>query len=383
VEQVADRFALVMTGNELEATHGWWVRDFDVQSGKWYKFQARYEAINVALPRRSVIVRIERFNANGKMILRPEYPPTTSTADDGVNTIESVYEMPEGTRRVRIRLVLRWAPNATVKWRDVKLSEAEAPQPRPVRVATVRYRPGRRTTGPEENRELFGEMIDKAAENKPDIIVLGEGITVVDTGKGYVDVAEAVPGPTTEFLGRLSRKHDCYIVTTVYERDGKIAYNTGVMLGPDGKLVGKYRKTALPREEIKQGLMPGHEYPVFDTRFGKVGMMICWDVHFPIVARRLAINGAELICLPIWGGNETLAQARAIENQVHVITSSYNINIRSAIFDPFGEALAVATDEDPIAVADIDLSKRYLYPYIGNFKARIERERPPLDGERR
>ena len=68
------------------------------------------------------------------------------------------------------------------------------------------------------------------------------------------------------------------------ERDGHEVYNVSVMMGPDGEIAGKYRKVTLPREEIQQGISPGYEYPVFDTRFGKVGMMICFVVFFPEVA---------------------------------------------------------------------------------------------------
>jgi predicted amidohydrolase len=376
-----DALALAIAGSDNPSTYGWWARDYEVTAGRSYRFEVDCITADLALPRRSVLVRLTRFNANGKKIRQPEYPTVVALTGTGRTTVAGTYDMPDGSAHVRVEMILRWAPGGRVEWHNPRLIETESTQPRTVRIVTVRYRPGRRTAGPDENRKLFGEMIDKAALEKPDIIVLGEGITVVATGRPYVDVAEPVPGPTTTFLADRSRKHDCYIVAGVYERDGSLVHNTALLVGPEGKLVGKYRKTCLPREESRGGLVPGTEYPVFPTRFGKVGMMICWDVHFPEVARRLAINGAELICLPIWGGNEKLAQARAIENQVFVVTSSYNPNIRSAIFDPYGDALAVATDDDPIAVAEIDLNRQYLHPYLGDFKARIERERPPLDRE--
>ena len=85
--------------------------------------------------------------------------------------------------------------------------------------------------------------------------------------------------------------------------------HTSALIGPDGKLVGKYRKVTLPRGEIEAGITPGHDYPVFDTRFGKVGMMICYDGFFPEVARALTIKGAEVIAWPVWGCNPLLAVA--------------------------------------------------------------------------
>jgi predicted amidohydrolase len=95
-------------------------------------------------------------------------------------------------------------------------------------------------------------------------------------------------------------------VFSLIERAGHLLYNTAVLLGPDGRLVGKYRKVCLPREEIEAGVMPGDQYPVFPNRFGKVGLMICYDGFFPEPARELAKRGAEVIAWPAWGCNPLL-----------------------------------------------------------------------------
>ncbi|MBN1346433.1 MAG: carbon-nitrogen hydrolase family protein [Phycisphaerae bacterium] len=179
----------------------------------------------------------------------------------------------------------------------------------------------------------------------------------------------------------LPDRDDSRIVAGIYERVGKVVYNAGVMAGPDGELVGKYYKKCLPREEIEGGITPGGEYPVFDTRFGKVGVMICWDIHFPEVARRLAMNGAELILVPIWGGNELLLRARAVENQVYVATSSYDHKLRTAVWDRRGDPLAAATQPGEIALAEVDLNARTQWNWLGDFRARITRERPRREAE--
>jgi predicted amidohydrolase len=114
----------------------------------------------------------------------------------------------------------------------------------------------------------------------------------------------------------LAVKHDLYIVAGLLEREGPAIYNVAVLISPDGKVIGKYRKVTLPRGEIEAGITPGRDYPVFETRFGKVGMMICYDGFFPEVARALAIQGAEVIVWPVWGCNPLLASARACENHV-------------------------------------------------------------------
>ena len=76
------------------------------------------------------------------------------------------------------------------------------------------------------------------------------------------------------------------------EREGTAIYNTAVLIDRDGLLVGKYRKVNLPYDEFEDGITPGSDYPVFQTDFGKVGMMICWDSQFPDAARALAGGAA-------------------------------------------------------------------------------------------
>jgi predicted amidohydrolase len=199
---------------------------------------------------------------------------------------------------------------------------------------------------------------------------------VVGTGKPLAEVSETIPGPTTQTLGALAKKLNCYIVAGIYERVGKVVYNTAVMLGRDGKLAGKYRKTHLPREEVEAGLTPGDEYPVFDTDFGRVGLMICWDVQFPEPCRAMALQGAEVILLPIWGGSEVLARARAIENHVFLVTSSYDME--TVIVDPTGKVLAQADHNGkPIAAAELHLDRKIVQPWLGDMKTRTWRERRP------
>jgi predicted amidohydrolase len=91
----------------------------------------------------------------------------------------------------------------------------------------------------------------------------------------------------------------------------------------------------------------------------------------------LAFHGAEVILMPIWGGELTLAKARALENQVYLVSSSYSM--KSAIFGLDGEIIKEATSDSPIAVEEVDLSKRKYWPWLGDLKNRIRREMPPKE----
>src|SRR6266542_210849 len=105
------------------------------------------------------------------------------------------------------------------------------------------------------------------------------------------------------------------------------------------------------REEVEAGLTPGSDYPVFRTDFGTVGLMICYDVFFADPARALATKGAEMILMLIWGGDQTLGKARAIENKVFLIASGYDYP--TYVMDPDGEILSLAQQQGAAAVATI------------------------------
>jgi predicted amidohydrolase len=247
-----------------------------------------------------------------------------------------------------------------------------APAPRKVTIAAVNYRP-RRSTGPEQNVREFLDLASKTAPPSTDILLFPEGMTVVGTTKKYADVAEAVPdGPTTRALADYARAHKTYIAAGLYERDGRAVYNTAVLIDRKGQLAGKYRKVYLPREEIEGGITPGNSYPVFKTDFGTVGLMICWDVHYADPARALALNGAEIVLMPIWGGNLTLTRARAIENHVFLATSGYDIP--AMVLDPKGEPIASTDANATAAVATVDLNRRYEWEWLGEMRGRYMRE---------
>lgn len=376
VEQPGDRLGLAGRGDD--AVDGRWLRRVPVTAGKVYAFRAEYRARNVATPERSVLARVLWFDAADKQLGTAEYPLTSPHARaDGWTVQTGTYQSPARAAQAQLELHLRWAAGGEVVWRNAGLRETEPPAPRKVRLAAINHRP-RGGKSPGDNLAQFLPLIAEAARQKADVVCLPEGVTVAGTPKQYADVAEPVPGPSTRLLGEAARKHRLYVAAGIYERDGRAVYNTSVLLDREGNLAGKYRKVCLPREEIDGGLTPGKDYPVFDTDFGRVGMMICWDVHFPEVARGLAARGAEVILMPIWGGNETLARARAIENQLYLVASGYDF--RTAIYDKAGQPLATADRDPAVIVTEVDLNERLLWPWLGDWRARIWREGPAGTG---
>jgi predicted amidohydrolase len=362
------RAALALSGESRTGVFGGWQRTVaGIRAGGWYRFRACYRAVGLDYTPRQVVARLDWRDENGKRAGQPDYP--WKTAPDGEWTSVTLdAQAPADATQVSIQLLLLDAPRATIWWDEVLLEPAEAPAARRVTVAAVNLLP-RASADPVG--EFLG-LMERSLPAKADIALLPEGITVVGTGKKYADVAEPVPGPTTARLGEFARKRKLWIVAGVYEREERLVYNTAVLIDREGRLAGRYRKVYIPREELEGGITPGSDYPVFRTDFGAVGMMICWDSEYADPARALALRGAELILMPIWGGNTALSKARAIENHVFLAASGYDHP--TFILDPNGEVLSQAEKRGTIAVSEIDLNRRYPDPWLGDMRARFMKE---------
>jgi predicted amidohydrolase len=356
---------------------GWSRRISDIQSGKAYRFSAFYRAEHVPDERRSIVASLQWFDAAGKRLRKPDFILPTPTTGQWTRLEHWTYA-PEAAHSVVIQLGLRWSAVGTVYFDDVEFRLDPEPPQRVIQVASayLKMSPGE-TGSSAKSVERLCRLVDGSLPAGTDVLCLGEGVSVAGTGMKILDCAEPVPGgPTLQRLGELARKHHCYVVAGIYERKAAITHNTAILLDRDGKLVGTYRKTHLPHEEVEAGLVPGDIYPVFDTDFGRIGIMICWDIHFPEPARAMAMKGAELLLVPIWGGNETLARARAIENHVFLVTAGYDI--KTMILDPLGETLAEAAlnpAEPAIVSAQVRLDQKFFQPWLGNMKTRIWAER--------
>src|SRR5438132_1791495 len=194
----------------------------------------------------------------------------------------------------------------------------------------------------------------------------------------WYDIAEPVPGPTTELMATYAKKYKMAIVVPVYEREAAgVYYNTAAVYDADGSYLGKYRKNHIPHTSgfwEKYFFKPGNlGYPVFKTRYANVGVYICYDRHFPEGARLLGLNGAEIVFNPsatVAGLSEYLWE---LEQPAHAVANGYFIGAvnrvgeekpwsigefygKSYFCDPRGKIVAQASrDKDDVLVADLDL----------------------------
>ncbi len=262
---------------------------------------------------------------------------------------------------IHLSLYFKWAAG-TVRFRDVTITGVPLPPVRTARIVTTRLRPENPSTM-QKNLQLMQQTLDRIAAGveKPDLVLFSECLSARFDPRPKHELAEPLDGPTFQLLSRWSKANHCYTVTSLYEQAPEGIYNTAIIVGRQGELVGRYRKCNLTWSESRT-ILPGHDYPVFQLDFAKVGVEICWDAWFGEASRALRLNGAELILLPIAGDGivphrDHVWPARALENGVYLATSStfgsQDGLSCSRIYDPNGMKLAQATANHSFAWADL------------------------------
>ncbi|TAF97712.1 MAG: acyltransferase [Cytophagia bacterium] len=217
------------------------------------------------------------------------------------------------------------------------------------------------------------------------------------------NLGEAIPGPTTDTLGALAKELGVVIIASLFEKRAPGLYhNTTAVLNADGSYLGKYRKMHIPDDPgyyEKFYFTPGDVsssesgYRIFDTKFGKLGVLICWDQWYPEAARITSLMGAEILFYPTaigWDTNETdpaanqeqynawqtIQRSHAIANGVYVVSvnrvgqeAEQQFWGGSFVANPFGSLLYLASHhQEEVKVVEIDLNKtehyRTTWPYL-------------------
>jgi predicted amidohydrolase len=201
----------------------------------------------------------------------------------------------------------------------------------------------------------------------PECALTGYGF---DSRERGLKVAEAVPGPATKAVQAACRESRAWAVVGLLERDGPSLYNSAALVGPDG-VAGVYRKMHLPFLGIDRFTDKGDRgFPVFEAPFGRVGILICYDLSFPEAARVLKLGGAQVVVVPTnWPEAATVScehspPVRASENHVNVVTcnrtgeeAGFRFLGRSRMCDFAGRVLTVAGPGEEVVAAELDLAE--------------------------
>lgn len=264
------------------------------------------------------------------------------------------------------------------------------------------------TADVQANREKLAERIAQAASQGAELVVLQElhnSLYFCQTeNTDLFDLAEPIPGPSTEFYGALARQHGIVLITSLFERRAPGLYhNTAVVLEKDGSIAGKYRKMHIPDDPAyyeKFYFTPGDlGFEPIDTSVGRLGVQVCWDQWYPEGARLMALRGAQLLIYPTAIGYEssdtpeeqerqreawtTVQRGHAVANGLPVVavnrvgheadpsgqTRGIEFWGSSFVTGPQGEFLYRAPkDEEVVQIVDVDLKRsenvRRWWPFL-------------------
>jgi len=249
------------------------------------------------------------------------------------------------------------------------------------------------TADKESNIENARKAIEEAAREKAQVVALPECFVCPYSNACFPAYAEeAIGGPVSQMLSDAAKSNKVYLIGGSFpEKDHGKLYNTCLIYGPQGNLLGKHRKLHLfdidiPGEQTvweSDTLTAGDSFTVVETEFCKIGVAISYDIRFPELAMLYAKAGAKFIIYPalnIYTGPlhwELLQRIRAVDNQVYVSAVSpagiaadppsteYEILGQTSVIDPWGNVIASADNQPRTIYADIDMSE------VDKFRANI------------
>ncbi|MGW8246726.1 MAG: carbon-nitrogen hydrolase [Acidiferrobacterales bacterium] len=257
------------------------------------------------------------------------------------------------------------------------------------------------------NNERMASHIADAAAAGAQLVLLPElhGLPyfcqIEDTDN--FELAESIPGPTTDFLGGLAKQHKLVIVGSIFEkRAAGIYHNTAVVVDSDGSLAGRYRKMHIPDDPgyyEKFYFTPGDlGFEPIDTSVGRLGVLVCWDQWYPEAARAMALKGAEMLLYPTAIGYEpsdsqaeqqrqreswiTIQRSHAVANGLPVLSCN-RVGLEpdpagkgpgiqfwgnSFVAGPQGEVLIAAAEQEQLLIVEMDRQRtesvRRIWPFF-------------------
>jgi predicted amidohydrolase len=393
--------SLWLESNGSEGCYGGWELRFavDAREGDSFRFELQAEAFDVARGADALIAEAFWIGADD---VQRDWDPVFFTGGYPRPSYAVRLRCPAGATELRVRCGLRWSPTGSVRWHGWRLFPVDAPPPRLLRLGVATQQPAA-WTDMWANRDHYVAQCRRAGEAGIGLVCLPELIfTIGMPQKGPRDVVDAalpIPGDWLAPFQDVARAYRMGICFSTYERAGKrgeIVYNTAVLLGQDGELLGTYRKVHLALAEARNGVAAGHDFPVYDFHGINVGMLICMDSTPQESTRILARKGAEIMLMPIAGdfrANDWLPRGerrstwdrdrwrlvqRAHAFDSHLFTAvARNNTAGSNVTAPWGEILAFDDGTQGVVWADVDVDDRRRHPTGSTMQAVLWSMRRP------
>jgi len=319
---------LVMSGNGNDDCCGWIQSKFPMETGKTYRLRVVFKVSKDINPQFNLMFCCyadnHPYNNHGIFHFHK--------LDDGwIEGEDSFFVFGNGSATGDVRLLFRYSAQGEVCIKQVSLQECEPAAPRSVRLAATHGR---------GSVDKWAEAIDSAAADGVDLVLLPETFLEIDE-------SETMDGPSVRLMAEKSKEHGIYVAGSLHyldPTDGR-SYNAGMLFDRKGDLAGKYYKIHLHTPEATEmGLTPGLDSPVWETDFGTIGMIICYDGWFGDVTRLLALKGAEVVLWPAAGAYKGLIHARSADNGIIMLSST--LGTGASIFDACGDDIINPTTYD-------------------------------------
>ncbi|MGD9496957.1 MAG: carbon-nitrogen hydrolase family protein [Armatimonadota bacterium] len=350
---------------------GGWDIVFPVQGGQHYRVGLSYATSGMASVLDGMPIFVfwtddedKRVDYDYLVIHEPDSP---------AGRAERVFRCPDDATRAVLRCGVRWTATGRAEFSDPAVEAVEAPPRRVHRIAVAAEAPSSPASVADNVRQYVG-LAREAAELRPDLVLMPEIILQLGLPSPAYQHSITIPGPETEAFAAVAAEHEMMIAFSTMEADSDLYFNTLVLFGPDGAILGTYRKTHLAVMEGWEGTTPGDELPVIDTPIGRVACTICKDSSIVEASRVPAMRGAEVMLLPIMGDHravqwgwapgtfspdrwKVIMRARAMENHMWLVVARNNRE-GSCIVSPSGDILAWNDGRQRIIVAECDIGER-------------------------
>ena len=307
LEREGDKQMLFITGGANPDCIGWVSTRVRIDFGKTYLFHVRFKKSSELNPLHHMQFQIVTDTTS------QEITKFRRVGNDRVEGETRICFPGKGELRAEVKIIYRLCAKGKAWVENISLTETTPVPPRWVRMACTQG-PGLEDYG----LKAFGKVLDTAGEGKVDLILLPEYFS----GEG---TTETLSGASVRLMSEKARQYRMFVAGTIcrYDSVTNRLYNSALLFNRDGEVIGCYDKIHLYGPELNQlGVTPGEHAQVFQTDFGKVGFMTCYDSSFTDVAELVALKGADILLFPNLGYDRALMHARSLDNCINILTST-------------------------------------------------------------